>query len=176
MPKKSQQNGPKAQSVNKKTCFREVQFFGTILWRELKSYQKITQLTERKKEQVAFMHNLLAARWWHQAWQRGGNAKLDSAATALGLTAQLHSAVSLGHGRASCHQRRAATTRRHGGNEDTGGDSDCGGTINQQSTKKTEATRMKATRMKVMTITIETKRGGSGQLGGSGGSLARVRR
>jgi hypothetical protein len=40
----------KAQSLNTKTCFREVRFFGKILWRELKSYQKIAQLTEMKKE------------------------------------------------------------------------------------------------------------------------------
>jgi hypothetical protein len=98
------------------------------------------------------MHDLLAARLRRQAWQRGGGAKLDSAAAALGLAARLHSAVSSGHGRASRHQRRAATARRHGGDEDTGGDSDGGGTNNQQSTKSTETATMIATM-----ITMETK-------------------
>ncbi len=98
------------------------------------------------------MHDLLAARRWRQAWQRGGGAKLDSAAAALGLAAWPHSAASSGHGRASRYQRRAATARRRGGDEDTGGNSNCGGTNNQQSTKRTEATTMTA-----MTITIETK-------------------
>ena len=98
------------------------------------------------------MHNFLAARQRRQAWQRGGGAKLDSAAAALGLAARLHSAVSSGHGRARRHQRRAATARRHGGDEDTGGDSNCGGTNNQQLTKRTETAMMTAT-----TITIETK-------------------
>jgi hypothetical protein len=79
------------------------------------------------------MHDLLAARLWRQAWQHDGGAKLDSAAAALGLAARLHSAASSGHGRASRHQCRAATTRRRGGNEDTGGDSNCGAqTINNQ--------------------------------------------
>ena len=49
-----------AQSVNKKNCFEEVRFFGTILWRELKSYQKIAQLTERKKEQARLHARFLA--------------------------------------------------------------------------------------------------------------------
>ena len=98
------------------------------------------------------MHDLLAARRWRQAWQRGGGAKLDSAAAALGLKARLHSAASSGHGRASRHQRRAATACRRGGDEDTNGDSNCGGTNNQQSTKSTETATMTAT-----TITIETK-------------------
>ena len=79
----------------------------------------------------AFMHDFLAARWRRQAWQRGGGAKLDSAAAVLGLAVRLHSAASSGHGRASRHQRRAATVRRRGGDEDTGGDSDFGGTNNQ---------------------------------------------
>jgi hypothetical protein len=96
------------------------------------------------------MHDLLAARLRRQAWQQGRGAK--------GLAARLHSAASLGHGRASCHQHRAATVRRHGGDEDTGGDSDCGGTNNQQSTKRTET----------MTMT--------GQLGSGGGSLALAQR
>ncbi len=98
------------------------------------------------------MHDFLAARRRRQAWQRSGGTKLDRAAAALGLAARLHSAASLGLGRASRHQRRAATARRRGGDEDTGGDSDCVGTNNQQSTKSTETMRMTA-----MTITIETK-------------------
>ena len=98
------------------------------------------------------MHDFLAARRRRQAWQRGGGAKLDSAAAALSLAARLHSAVSSEHGRASRHQCHAATARRRGGDEDTGSDSNYGGTNNQQSTKRTEMTTMTA-----MTITIETK-------------------
>jgi hypothetical protein len=52
----------KSQSVNKKNCFEEVRFFGTILWRELKSYQKIALLTERKKEQARLQVRFLALR------------------------------------------------------------------------------------------------------------------
>ncbi len=121
-------------------------------------YQKIAQLTERKKCKLAFMHDLLAARLRHQAWQRSGGVKLDSVAAALGLAARLHSAASSGHGRASRHQCRAATARHCGGDEDTGGESDCGGTNNQQSTKRTETTTM------------------TGQLGAGGGSLALAQR
>ena len=50
----------KAQSVTAENCFEEVQFFGTILWRELKSYQKIALLTERKKEQARLHARFLA--------------------------------------------------------------------------------------------------------------------
>ncbi len=39
-----------ARSVRKKNCKEEVRFKGTISWRELKSYQIIALLTERKKE------------------------------------------------------------------------------------------------------------------------------
>ena len=46
--------------VPKKNCFEEVRFFGTILWRELKSYQKIALLTERKKEQARLHVRFLA--------------------------------------------------------------------------------------------------------------------
>ena len=105
-----------------------------------------------KKSKLAFMHDLLAARLRRQAWQRGGGAKLDSAAAPLGLAARLHSTASLGHGRASRHQCRAATARLRCGDEDTGGSSNCGGTNNQQSTKRTDTTTMTVTR-----ITIETK-------------------
>jgi hypothetical protein len=98
------------------------------------------------------MHDFLAARRRRQAWQRGDGAKLDSAAAALGLAAQLHSAALSGHGRASRHQCRAATARHRGGNEDTGSDSNGRGTNNQQSTKSTETVTMTA-----MTITMETK-------------------
>jgi hypothetical protein len=83
--------------------------------RELKSYQKIAQLTEKKKSKIAFMHDFLAARRRRQAWQRGGGVKLDSAVAALGLAARLHSAASSWHGRASRHQRCAATMRPCGG-------------------------------------------------------------
>ncbi len=44
----------KSRSVTAEKFFEEVRFFGTILWRELKLYQKIAQLTERKKEQARF--------------------------------------------------------------------------------------------------------------------------
>jgi hypothetical protein len=98
------------------------------------------------------MHDFLAAQQWRQAWQRGGGAKLDSAAAVLGLAVRLHSAASSGHGRASRHQRRAASARSRRGDEDTSGDSNCGGTNNQQSTKSTETATMTAT-----TITIEIK-------------------
>ncbi len=98
------------------------------------------------------MHDFLAARRRRQAWQRGGGAKLGSVAAAPSLTARLHSAVSLRHGRASCHQCCAATARRRGGNEDTGGNNDGRGTNNQESTKSTETATMTAT-----TITMETK-------------------
>ncbi len=68
----------------KKTCFGEVRFFGTISWWELKLYQKIAQLTERKKEQdrvharfigSAAAASSLAARRGRSAWQRGCTAR-----------------------------------------------------------------------------------------------------
>jgi hypothetical protein len=124
----------KSQSVNKKPVLgRYIQFFGMISWRELKSYQKIAQLTERKKEQHRFHARFigsaaaassLAARRRRSAWQRGCTAR----------------------------RQRGHTARCRGGNEDTGGNSNCGGTNNQQSTKRTETRTMTA-----MTITIETK-------------------
>ncbi len=98
------------------------------------------------------MHDFLAAQRRRQAWQRGGGAKLDSVAAALGLAARLHSAALLGHGRASHHQCRAATVSRRGGDEDTGSDSNCVGTNNHQLTKSTETRTMTAT-----TKTFETK-------------------
>jgi hypothetical protein len=57
------------------------------------------------------MHDFLAERWRCHAWQRGGSTKLDSAAVVLGLAARLNSTASLGHGRASRHQCRAATIK-----------------------------------------------------------------
>jgi hypothetical protein len=50
-----------AQSVTKKNCEEEVQFFGTISWRELESYQKIALLTEKKKEQARFHAQFLGS-------------------------------------------------------------------------------------------------------------------
>jgi hypothetical protein len=76
----------KARSVNKKNCFEEVQFFGTISWRELKSYQK-NRPTDRKETRASLLSCTIS-------WQRGGGAKLDSAAAAPSLTARLHSAAS----------------------------------------------------------------------------------
>jgi hypothetical protein len=49
------------QFFDKETCFEEVQFFGTISWRELKSYQKTAQLTERKTEQDCFHARFLGS-------------------------------------------------------------------------------------------------------------------
>ena len=71
------------QSVNKKNCFEEVRFFGTILWRELKSYQKIVLLTERKKEQARL----------HARFRRGGSS----------------SAVRLQQQRTGPHQKKSST-------------------------------------------------------------------
>ena len=95
-----------------------------------------------------------------------------------------------GHGQGSRHHRRATTARCHGGDEDTGGDSNSRGTDNNQQSNKSsnrngdksgkddsnDETKAMAVATAAAAAVAEAQwqRGGGGQLGGNGGSLARA--
>jgi hypothetical protein len=100
---------------------------------------------------VAVALSLAAQRQCH-AWQCGGSIKHFSTAAGSNLAVQLCSAASLGYGRASHHQCRAATARRRGGDDDTSGNSNDGGIHNQQPTKSTETATITATLIRVVVV------------------------
>ena len=92
---------------------------------------------------------VVAVAAWRQcsAWQCDGGVKLGSTAAAFGLVARRQrgcSAALLGHDRASCHQRCAATARRRGVDEDTSDNNNVRGTRQQQQWRVDEHAKTQA--------------------------------